>query len=92
MTPSTLVPDEPPIARIAVDADEEATDGLFRAARRAHIDLDEVEQLHDRVDADALDTLLSHHRRGDADGEFTLAVGLWDHTFVVRPDTVEVYP
>jgi len=92
MTPTTRVPDEPPIARTAVDADEDATDALFRAARRAHIDLDEVEQLHDRVDADALDALLSHHRRGDADGEFTLAVDLWGRTFVVRPGAVEVYP
>ncbi|QLH84062.1 HalOD1 output domain-containing protein [Halosimplex pelagicum] len=91
MTPSTRVPDEPPVARVGIDADEDATDALFRAARRAHLDLDEVEQLHDRIDADALDRLLSHHRRSDADGEFTLAVDLWDRTFVVRPDAVEVY-
>ncbi|QLH79074.1 hypothetical protein HZS55_18005 [Halosimplex rubrum] len=92
MTASTRVPDEPPIAHISIDDDEAATDALFRAARRAHLDLDEVERLHDQIDAGALDSLLSHHRRSDADGEFTLVADLWDHTFVVRPEAVEVYP
>ncbi|WP_436910355.1 HalOD1 output domain-containing protein [Halosimplex marinum] len=91
MTASTRVPDDPPIARAAVGADEDATDALLRAARRAHLDLDEVDSLHGRIDAGALDALVAHHRRRDTDGEFTLAVDLWGHTFVVRPDAVEVY-
>jgi len=82
-----------PIARTAIDDDEEATDALLRAARRAHVDLDEVDpQLYDQIDAGALDGLVAHHRDRAAGGEFALTVDLWDRTFVVHADAVEVYP
>ncbi|WP_436929643.1 hypothetical protein [Halosimplex halobium] len=93
MTATSRIPEDTPIARTAVGDDEEATDALLRAARRAHVDLDGPDpQLYDQIDAGALDNLTAHNRANEGSGEFVLVVGLWDRTFVVRPDAVEVYP
>jgi hypothetical protein len=93
MTASDQIPADLPIARTAVDDDEETTDALLRAAERAHVDLDEADpQLYDQIDAGALDTLTAHGRATDDAGDFVLVADLWSRTFVVRPDAVEVYP
>ncbi|WP_135362905.1 HalOD1 output domain-containing protein [Halosimplex halophilum] len=93
MDATSRIPGDTPIARTAVDDDEEATDALLRAARRAHVDLDEADpQLYDQIDAGALDSLTAHSRANERSGDFVLVADLWDRTFVVRPDAVEVYP
>jgi len=93
MTATKQSTDPLPIARTAIDDDEEATDALLRAARRAHVDLDDADpQLYDQIDAGALDGLVAHHRGSEANGEFALTVDLWDRTFVVHADAVEVFP
>jgi len=93
MIASNQLPEDLPVARTAVDGDEEVTDALLRAARRAHVDLDEADpQLYDQIDAGALDALTAHGRTTEDAGDFVLVADLWDRTFVVRPDAVEVYP
>lgn len=95
MPDSRQLPDDLPVARTAIEPDEDATDALMRAARRAHIDLDadgRDPRLQEQVAADALDTLADYHRsHGDA-RDFVLLVDLWDRTFAVTPDAVEVFP
>ncbi|WP_415382242.1 hypothetical protein [Halosimplex sp. TS25] len=87
------VPDDLPIARTAIEADEEATDALLRAAERAHVDLDGPDpQLYDQIDAGALDALTAHHRSRGESGDFVLVADLWDRTFVLTPEAIEVYP
>ncbi|MFB6140514.1 MAG: hypothetical protein ABEJ26_08780 [Halosimplex sp.] len=93
MPETQQMPDDPPIAHTAVAEDEETTDALFRAARRAHVGLDESNgPLHDQVDADALDALTAHHRSRDDSGDFVLVVDLWGRTFVVTHESVRVFP
>jgi hypothetical protein len=90
---SSQVPEDLPIARTAVDDDEEVTDALLRAARRAHVDLDESDpNIDDQIGAGALDTLTAHARADEAAADFVLVADLWGRTFVVRPDAVEVFP
>ncbi|QPV62540.1 hypothetical protein I7X12_17685 [Halosimplex litoreum] len=92
MNASNQIPEDLPIARTAVD-DEAVTDALLRAARRAHVDLDEADpQIYDQIDAGALDALTAHGRATEAAGDFVLVADLWGRTFVVRPDAVDVYP
>lgn len=93
MIASNQIPADLPVARTAVDDDEDVTDALLRAARRAHVDLDGADpRLYDQIDASALDALTAHGRATEDAGDFVLVADLWDRTFVVRPDAVEVYP
>ena len=92
MTPAEQVSDDLPIARTAVEDDEETTDALLRAADSAHIDLDDVDSpLYDQIDTSALDALTAHHRSRDLDSDFIVVAELWERTFVVTPHAVEVY-
>ncbi|WP_436924175.1 hypothetical protein [Halosimplex amylolyticum] len=87
------VPDDLPVARTAIEADEEATDALIRAAKRAHVDLDGPDsRLYDQTDAGALDALAAHHRSREDTGDFVFVATLWERTFVVTPEAVQVYP
>ncbi|MFC7141926.1 HalOD1 output domain-containing protein [Halosimplex aquaticum] len=87
------VPNDLPVARTAIEDDEEATDALLRAADRAHVNVDDPDpRLYDQIDPGALDALTAHHRSRDGAAEFVLVAPLWDRTFVVTPDAVEVYP
>ena len=93
MTQAERVPDDLPVARTAVEDDEETTDALLRAAKRAHVDLNDVEPaLYDQTEAGALDTLTAHHRSRGLDSDFVVVAELWDRTFVITPDSVEAYP
>ncbi|WP_123539143.1 hypothetical protein [Halosimplex salinum] len=93
MSSTEQVPDALPIARTAIEDEEEATDALLRAARRAHVELDGTDpRLYDQIDAGALDALTDHNRSRETSGDFVLVADLWDRTFVVRPTAIEVFP
>ncbi|WP_459191437.1 HalOD1 output domain-containing protein [Halosimplex sp. J119] len=93
MPATEQIPDDLPVARAAIGSDETATDAILRAAERAHVDLDHPSpRLHDQIDADALDALVSHHRSQEGPNDFVFVSKIWDRTFVLTPDSVEVYP
>jgi len=89
------VPDDLPVTRTPIDDDEATTDALLRAAKRAHVDLDLEagdSQLHTQIDADALDRLTDHHESLSTSSDYVIVVELWERTFVIKPDVVEVFP
>jgi hypothetical protein len=90
MTCAEKIATETPVARTAVSDDEEVTDGLLRAASRAHVRMESAD-LYDQVDPDALDQLFDHQRSHPEGGGCTVVVRLWEHVFVVSPKAVEVY-
>lgn len=89
------VPDDLPGTRTPIEDDEAATDALLRAAKRAHVGLraeSEDSQLHTQIDADALDRLTDHHESVPTASDYVIVVELWDQTFVIKPDVIEVFP
>jgi len=89
---STLQPpDRQPDARVVVEPDESTTDALVRAAEKAEVDLTGPGAwVQDLVDGHALDRLFLEPDP-ESEGQATLVLELWGHTFALTPGTVEVY-
>lgn len=81
-----------PDVRLTFTNQESASMMLLSAATEAGVDLEDNQvPLHDVSDGDALDRLFAKARAEGAERRCITLLELWDRTFVIDPEAVEVY-